>query len=362
MMAREESVPLEAERVRMTVAEPRIGVAETPEFQPRIGVAEEPFVQATPRVGLAEPTEVTPRVGMVEPTEVTPLQRADALQPTEAFQRADALQPTEAFQRADALQPTEAFQRTDALQPTEAFQRADALQPTEAFQRADALQPTEAFQRADALQPTETRRMVDAQPLNLTAAQPVELGRLRDSASPLQPLRGRTAAVAANPVSASQPAGGGGGGGASAGSGFRVDPAQYQAAVSPLLAAADQISQLVTSLTGFLSSMEANKPWGNDESGKQFAEGDKGYLKYTADTQKSLKGLPDGLHFVADGLKAMAQGYQNAEDSAISDLNRDDDQLQAGPAIPQSPNIPGSPTLPIPPRATLGDIARGKNR
>jgi uncharacterized phage infection (PIP) family protein YhgE len=145
----------------------------------------------------------------------------------------------------------------------------------------------------------------------------------------------------------------------SAGTAFRVDPDQYRAAVSPMAAAADQLAHLATNLAGFLSSMESNAPWGKDESGKHFAEGDKGYRKYSADSQQGLKSLPDGLHFIADGLKAMAEGYRDAEDAANSALDQQDARLQQDQVMPASPNLPGSPTPRIPRVSTLGAIAQG---
>ncbi|MGW4651198.1 hypothetical protein [Kitasatospora sp. NPDC004289] len=128
-------------------------------------------------------------------------------------------------------------------------------------------------------------------------------------------------------------------GGGDAGQGFQVKPEQYQAAVSPLLAAAEQVRALSASLEAFLPSAEATNPWGNDDSGKKFAEGDKGYLKFSKDTLEVVRSLPEALKGIAEGMKAMAEGYDNAEQSIISTLE-DLDATEI--AIPQAPAVPAA--------------------
>jgi hypothetical protein len=141
-------------------------------------------------------------------------------------------------------------------------------------------------------------------------------------------------------------------GGGSAGQGFKVDPEQYQAAVSPMLAAYEQVRSLYTSLSAFLPSLEAQNPWGNDESGKKFAEGEKGYLKYSKDTLDVLKGMPDALKGIADGLKAMAQGYQGADEAIAADF----DGMDTGASsLPPPPSLSSAPVnnpvhIPVTPR------------
>ncbi|WP_104814812.1 hypothetical protein [Kitasatospora sp. MMS16-BH015] len=132
--------------------------------------------------------------------------------------------------------------------------------------------------------------------------------------------------------------------------GFQVVPEQYQAEVSPLLAASEQIRSVYTSLSAFLPALEAQNPWGNDESGKQFAEGDKGYLKYSKDTLDVLKGLPDALKGISDGLKAMAEGYQGADQDVVAEL----DGIDTGAApLPAPPSMPDAPVhVPMTPRIT----------
>ena len=137
-------------------------------------------------------------------------------------------------------------------------------------------------------------------------------------------------------------------GGGSAGQGFKVDPEQYQAAVSPMLAASEQIRSLSRSLSAFLPSLEAQNPWGNDESGKKFAEGEKGYLKYSEDTLGVVKSLPDELKGIADGLKAMAQGYRGADEVIAADFDGMDTGANALPAAPSLPSTPVNNPVHIP--------------
>ncbi|MFJ8038996.1 hypothetical protein ACIRBX_00595 [Kitasatospora sp. NPDC096147] len=157
---------------------------------------------------------------------------------------------------------------------------------------------------------------------------------LEETMSDEEPAR-RVAQTATKRLAATQAVEGGG----SAGAGFEVDPEKYRAAVSPMLAAAEQVRALYTSLSAFLPSAEADNPWGNDDAGKKFAEGDEGYLKFSSSTMEVLKGLPDALKGVADGMKAMAEGYASSED-AIIDAFGSLDAVEI--AIPQAPNLPGT--------------------
>ncbi|MER8186423.1 hypothetical protein [Kitasatospora sp. NPDC094015] len=132
------------------------------------------------------------------------------------------------------------------------------------------------------------------------------------------------------------------------GQGFRVNPDQYRAAVPPMLAVSDRIAALHSALSSYLPGMEGNSPWGDDESGKQFAEGEKGYLHYSAQTLKALKGMPDGIRYIADGLKAMADGYDGSEGSATSDFSGDPE----GAAVAPPPAY--TPTQHIPAPVSMG--------
>ncbi|MFJ1706886.1 WXG100 family type VII secretion target [Kitasatospora sp. NPDC088346] len=142
---------------------------------------------------------------------------------------------------------------------------------------------------------------------------------------------------------------------ANAGTGFEVTPEQYRTAVSPMLAATDRVSAAYLALDGYLTSMNATDPWGNDHAGHQFAEGEKGYLAYSAGTLKGLKGLPAALHRIADGLKLMAQNYETTEQRVVGGLDGSKQELDAyrpmnplpAAALPQAP-APVAPTLPAP--------------
>ncbi|MFJ6213501.1 WXG100 family type VII secretion target [Streptomyces sp. NPDC092296] len=121
----------------------------------------------------------------------------------------------------------------------------------------------------------------------------------------------------------------------SAGSGFRVTADQYAAAAGPLLAVADQLSELYSSLNGFLSGLQT--PWGDDHAGHQFADGDQGYIKYSADTLTGLQTLPEGLRNVAEGMKAMAQNYSSVEEAIASGMTDQDAELQSSQGTYWSP-------------------------
>ncbi|MFD7640878.1 hypothetical protein ACFV4P_09495 [Kitasatospora sp. NPDC059795] len=126
-----------------------------------------------------------------------------------------------------------------------------------------------------------------------------------------------------------------------AGQGFEVSPDQYKAAVSPVLAASEQISSLASSLSSYLPSMESQNPWGNDESGKQFAEGEKGYLLYSHNTVKTLQSLVKEVRDIADGLKRMGESYEAAEEGATGSFTGMGDS-----DVPMPPSPGTAPTVP----------------
>ncbi|MFC6600057.1 WXG100 family type VII secretion target [Kitasatospora paranensis] len=176
-----------------------------------------------------------------------------------------------------------------------------------------------------------------------TEAVPAEPLRRMSATLPTQQAQPRTGTYAAE-----RAAGASGDGGGGAGQGFQVDPEQYRSAVSPVLAASEQVRSLYTSLSAFLTSLEAQKPWGDDESGKKFAEGDKGYLKYSKDTLDVIKGLPEALKGIADGLKAMADGYEGADGTIATEFDGMDTGANPMPAAPSLPSAPVNNPVHIP--------------
>ncbi|WP_354637919.1 hypothetical protein [Kitasatospora camelliae] len=120
--------------------------------------------------------------------------------------------------------------------------------------------------------------------------------------------------------------------GGGAGAGFVVIPEQYRAAAGPVLGVADQLAELTTSLGAYMTGMHGNAPWGNDDSGKSFAngeDGEPGYLDNARDILESLKALPGIVETVGNRLKGMADGYENAEESSLSGFGDYDPALPA---------------------------------
>ncbi|MFJ1709330.1 WXG100 family type VII secretion target [Kitasatospora sp. NPDC088346] len=327
-------------------------------------VVTEPVHEAlhTQRMEPVEGYEALRPMEGVHPAQATArLVETDALRPMEQahLTQTEALRPTQAhLAQTEALRPMEQahLTQTEALRPTQAhLTRTEALRPMESTARlaeADALRPTQAhLAQAEALRPMERSSRTAADGVGSGEPGPV-LATTRAAAA--TPPDGGEATAKRRASTAEQGSQGSGG---SAGTGFRVDPAQYQAAVSPVLAAADQLSQLVTGLTAFLDHTQSTAPWGHDESGKKFAEGEKGYLKYSTETLKGLKGMPDAVRYIAEGLKAMAQNYQSAEDGT-TDVFRSDGGGEVA-AAPQVGTYTGAvnPTMPT---GALGNIAQGR--
>ncbi|BFV61099.1 hypothetical protein KCMC57_up62030 [Kitasatospora sp. CMC57] len=204
------------------------------------------------------------------------------------------------------------LRQVDAVQaadPVAARVAADAVEPAEpALARLEPMQagePMTARVAADALQPTTAR------------LEPMQVGEPMTARATTDAVR-----IAAQPVESSKrlaasgtPAGGG-----DAGQGFQVDPEQYRAAVGPVLAGSDQLNELTRGLNAYLSGMNARAPWGNDDSGEKFANGEKGYLTYSGKVLEGLGNLPTALKYIADGIKAMAESYDNAEEALSTGL------------------------------------------
>ncbi|MGW4378482.1 hypothetical protein [Kitasatospora sp. NPDC004531] len=224
----------------------------------------------------------------------------------------------------------------------EAFQQADAapqLAGRAVRGRDEPATTLGSFERGEPAQPVEgapAPPRITARTLGRSEPPPAARPSER---TPTEPLAARTkvgtAAVPGNRITARPAAVDTSG---KAGTGFQVDPAQYQAAASSMLAVSEQVGSLYSSLSSYLPALESQHPWGNDESGKQFAEGEKGYLKYSKDTLDVVKGLPAALKGIADGLKAMADGYQNADEGVVTALNGVDPGNAPMPASPQLPS------------------------
>ncbi|WP_345704784.1 hypothetical protein [Kitasatospora paranensis] len=281
--------------LRMTEAEP-VRTYEAQQAQPLMDreVAYHPAEETI----VAEPTaRLRPMEGTVAPEPFSRLQPAQAEHIAEPMAQLRPMEGTVAAEPFSRLQPAQAEHIAEPmaqLRPMEGTVAAEPfsrLQPAQAEHIAEPMGQLRPMERADAAAP-------------MTRALPVQ------STAPA------AAAADAKRLAPTQAAASQAGG--SAGSGFQVDPDQYRAAVSPVLAAADQLSQLVTGLTAFLDHTQSTAPWGNDESGKKFAEGEKGYLKYSTDTLKGLKGMPDAVRYIADGLKAMADNYRATEEDTTS--------------------------------------------
>ncbi|MFD5560389.1 hypothetical protein [Kitasatospora griseola] len=178
-----------------------------------------------------------------------------------------------------------------------------------------------------------------------------ETAALKSRGTPLEegvPRQSTEAGQRAGAANGTKAGGGSGSGSGSdtskAGQGFVVSPEQYKAAVSPVLAASEQIASLAASMTSYLPPMEAQIPWGKDESGKQFAEGEKGYLLYSQNTLKTLQSLSKEIADIAGGLKQMASNYEDAEGGTVAAFSGMDDG-QGQPSAPGAP--PTAPTGPV---------------
>jgi hypothetical protein len=107
--------------------------------------------------------------------------------------------------------------------------------------------------------------------------------------------------------------------------GFRIVPEQLRAASGPVLGVADDLKELFTSLNAYLSGMHGNSPWGNDDDGKSFADGEDGepgYLANEKDVLEGLEALPKVIEVIGKRLKGMADGYENAEQFSLGGLGK----------------------------------------
>ncbi|GAA3026572.1 hypothetical protein GCM10020229_42360 [Kitasatospora albolonga] len=246
---------------------------------------------------------------------------ADAVQPAEPLQaRLQPMQmaePVQATARLEPMQMAEPVQSTARLEPMQMAEPTRVTEPLRATDRLTPLEPTHATDRLAPLEPMQA-----AEPLRArTAVEPMQAAEplSRVSGEAAEPLRARVAAQPAEQVKrvaqSAAPSGG-----PDAGQGFNVDPEKYRAAAGPVLSASDQLTELTRGLTAYMSGMSARAPWGNDDSGEKFANGEKGYLTYSGKVLEGLGNLPAALKYIADGLKVMAESYDNAEEGLKTGL------------------------------------------
>ncbi|MCD0484208.1 hypothetical protein LO771_17860 [Streptacidiphilus sp. ASG 303] len=294
-------------------------------------------------------------------TEETRTDAAAAGRPT-AYRAAEAPAPAvhaepreapEPLARAEAPAAAEPLVRMEARQATEPLARAEAPAAAEPLVRMEARQAAEPLARAEAPAAAEPLARMEAR----QAAEPLAKSEGRHAVEPALESEAPTAALPASArIGVVQPpagTGSSGGSGTAAGSGFKVAADQYAAAAGPLQAVADRISELYTSLNGYLSGLDA--PWGDDHAGHQFADGEKGYVKFAADTLEGLKSLPEGLRNTAEGLKAMAENYTATEEGIASGMDAQDEDLQATQGTYWSP---GAFTAALPRTEAAHVIAR----
>src|SRR5689334_4911162 len=63
-----------------------------------------------------------------------------------------------------------------------------------------------------------------------------------------------------------------------------------------------------------------NQPWGNDKSGKKFADGDKGYKATRANMVDGGYGMADALFQFAEGERSAADQFRAAEQGSTEGL------------------------------------------
>ncbi|GAA2102108.1 hypothetical protein GCM10009759_36370 [Kitasatospora saccharophila] len=299
--------PVEADRFEVDTAGPESIALDPVQPRERMGGLLQPMQQGVPVSEQATPEMLLPRERVLPAEPETLLPRQPAMQLAEP----ETLLPRQGLEQAS---PETLLPRQGLEQPVEPFQQG----------RTDFAAPSAEHPVEPAYAPL----------------QPMQQGVPLSRATPDQ--------VAHRPMAARNAASGSGSSGG-AGSGFRVDPDQYRAAVSPLLAAADQLGNAYRSLSAYLPSLEAQDPWGNDESGKKFAEGEHGYVNVSHSTMTLFKSLSGGLKGIADGLKQMADSYQNADDDTVAELG----EIDSTAPMPASPSLPStSPHLMITPGMT----------
>lgn len=86
---------------------------------------------------------------------------------------------------------------------------------------------------------------------------------------------------------------------------------------------AQRVRAVIDDLNGTLTGIEndsANLPWGNDKSGKKFADGDKGYKAIRQNMIEGGYSMADTLHEFGEGERSAAEQFQAAEGGATEGL------------------------------------------
>ncbi|WP_024804326.1 WXG100 family type VII secretion target [Nocardia sp. BMG51109] len=91
-----------------------------------------------------------------------------------------------------------------------------------------------------------------------------------------------------------------------------VDPEGLRRAADEFEDIADRTRSILDTLRGNAESK--GEPWGHDKTGKQFAEGEKGYLAGRDNTFDSLKNLVTVFDDNATNLRDSATQFENADE------------------------------------------------
>ncbi|WP_227984310.1 hypothetical protein [Nocardia spumae] len=84
-----------------------------------------------------------------------------------------------------------------------------------------------------------------------------------------------------------------------------------------------KVREVIDTLNGTLTGIEndaTNQPWGNDKSGKKFADGDKGYKATRKNMIEGGYSMADALHQFGEGERTAADQFRSAEDGARTGL------------------------------------------
>ena len=93
---------------------------------------------------------------------------------------------------------------------------------------------------------------------------------------------------------------------------LQVTPDELRATSEHLAAVSSQMKGVMSSLMGLLSS--EGEPWGNDETGRDFAEGSNGYLAQKDWVSSSIDAKTQLLDQYADQLKDTADSLQQQDE------------------------------------------------